>query len=652
MKYRLSVIRKIPFSLSLTALLLLQACAEDTGSFSEELANEAAAYQDSGDALLSAGSEPETGAASAGDEDGSDVDADEDLDGDLSVSTVTPGSTGSDNEDADTTDSESDAGSDADSDVVSGGSTSESEPDVDSDSDSDSDSDEDDAVADNSDADVVEEETEEPVVSIPSYSTDTRQSLFSEPVTLPACDAADPDVAFIDDVSDLSMLNDSDKRVFCISPNDYRSFGEITLSADGSSAEPRVLRLYYDGLDDDTPIALVPESERAILPNFILSNADYWLFDRISVVGVSGSDLAMHIDDGSEGTTLNRVDFHDFERGIDIEDGGHNTLIQNSLIGDMRVSGDYVCIGLKGSGDYDKEIRNVKIIGNELYNCNDGIQAIFHPWKGNSADFAGLSIIDNDIYITDELYTDGSGNYTTSGDRACAENAMDLKAGSDDAANPVRVTGNRMWGYRWTDSNCGNGNLGSRGSLISAHYDAHNIIFSDNIFYDAGRGLTFSDTETSGYYANDVIVKDNVFHGMSTDYFSNYSGNAPHALLISGSYTHGFTVEDNVFVDSSMWLYNDADDNSFNCNVVLDGGSVGKMSGSSLSASGNAYFATNALSIDSNPIEYGSVSDAQHEPLCFTRKRQSSPETYCLSNVMPTESSPHNCANNVDDLAG
>ena len=193
----------------------------------------------------------------------------------------------------------------------------------------------------------------------------------------------------------------------------------------------------------------------------------------------------------------------------------------------------------------------------------------------------------------------------------------------------------------------------SWGSVISAHYGARNIIINDNIVFDSGRGFAFTGEANDGdsrYFVSDVEVSGNVFHGFDESLF-DYASSQGIALMVYGQFTKRFDIHDNVIVDTSYWSSNNkSNDNSYRCNVLVNAGTTKWWNYSRVDVSGNAYFDTVVHNLDSQPVSYSSVADAQHEDLCFTRKRQSAPEALCLNDAKPTANSPHSCASSVAAL--
>jgi hypothetical protein len=125
------------------------------------------------------------------------------------------------------------------------------------------------------------------------------------------------------------------------------------------------------------------------------------------------------------------------------------------------ISNDAVAIILIGEEwNIDGYVLNTKILNNEIRNCNDGIMPLRFPSQGHHVNYPGTLIDGNHIYVDTDVYTDGNGKHKADGLWAWTENAIDLKAGSDDPDNPMIITNNILWGYRRTDTNGGGPDLG------------------------------------------------------------------------------------------------------------------------------------------------------------------------------------------------
>ena len=252
------------------------------------------------------------------------------------------------------------------------------------------------------------------------------------------CNSKRSDLKLIRSDADWRFLNDPRYRVFCVTPGNYLGVGRINLVKSGTAANPRYLLL--DGTDADHP-ATMTEDERAVVAGLKIEGA-WWTIDRLAIrgagvlVAISGSNNVLKrslIEGGGGGAGQINLGT------------GNGTVLQDNVLRNTnrKPDSDFHCIKAP------QFTRDVRIIGNEIYNCGgDGLQ-IYRS--------AGMIIADNDFYITPEIYSDCNGNLDQSGECACAENAIDIK-GTIDKSDPepgdwVRIVNNRFWGFRKTDEN-------------------------------------------------------------------------------------------------------------------------------------------------------------------------------------------------------
>lgn len=441
-------------------------------------------------------------------------------------------------------------------------------------------------------------------------------STYLEDITLPECDASNPEVQFISSDADWSKINDSSKRIFCVKPGNY---GSVTLTADGTSTARRYIIL--DNGNNEHPQTLSEAEQANVKLN--LNGANYWTIDRISNLHAT-TDIATTINGKSQYNILNRMNFSDFYKfGIMFMDGSNNNTIQQSRIADQSLAGrkaDGVGISFIGEvWNSQSYVYNTKIVANEFKNCGDGIM-LMRLWKDWDASipvptgYDGTIIDSNHIYISSDIYTDGSGNPTTSGNYAYAENAIDLKAGSDNPNNKVIITNNFMWGYRQSDTTGSNTN--DPGSAVSIHYGVQNVVIENNYIFDSVRGISAGDAKGFSYGLSDAIISDNIFWSI-------------HEFDLVLWASNNLTVARNIIHGATYWAsFNGCYNSTLSDNVIIAaGGSTGSLSeGSTLS---NTYF-------------YSTTFDAQHVDLTFiTDVYTSTPRKITLYGAAPTVDSPH-----------
>jgi hypothetical protein len=94
---------------------------------------------------------------------------------------------------------------------------------------------------------------------------------------------------------------------------------------------------------------------------------------------------------------------------------------------------------------------------------------------------------------------------------ALTENAIDLKGGSGDPNNPVRIANNRIYGFR------NSGQCKSDGVAMTIHWWAKNIVVEDNIVFDCPGGvrdLTWPPGTPDVNATRNIVYRRNVFHGI------------------------------------------------------------------------------------------------------------------------------------------
>lgn len=165
-----------------------------------------------------------------------------------------------------------------------------------------------------------------------------------------------------------------------------------------------------------------------------------------------------------------------------------------------------------------------RIVNCQIYNFPDSI-AVTHavdniPTPGGLGDgiINGTVIAGCDFYTTPDLYTvDG---------KAPTENALDLKGGSSDPSDPVRVIDNRMHGFRFSTIVGG-----SDGAAVVVHNWSRNYYFGRNVMYDCPVGARVDVWPTGQpQVARGIVFEENVFHGIRP-FAAGDAGKAIHARL-------------------------------------------------------------------------------------------------------------------------
>ncbi|MBW2456616.1 MAG: hypothetical protein JRI68_19010, partial [Deltaproteobacteria bacterium] len=280
---------------------------------------------------------------------------------------------------------------------------------------------------------------------------------------------------------------------------------------------------------------------------------------------------------------------------------------------------------LSGENDGNPaQVLGTRIVNNEIVDFTDSIQ-LYRPNNATHAiDFGGTIIDENDLYLTDAIYSDCNGNLEPQGDCACAENAVDIKSAGTGSNNIVQVSNNRMWGFKDTDTACGG--TGSWGPAAVIHQGSEYSLFQANKIWSCARGLSFTSSRHS--------VIDNVIYAIDNPYADQGYG-----LVLNGSSSEAYR---NIIIDVRNWSTVTGADTDFRCNALLDAGNPGGTPGAGITADYNWYFNAGQLALPGDhDIVAAQASDAFHEDLCFWARRWTGPEQICIPRGAISGSSPH-----------
>jgi hypothetical protein len=442
--------------------------------------------------------------------------------------------------------------------------------------------------------------------------------------------------------ADWSKLN-GPGTVFCVSVGSFAP-GTVNVTADGTAASPRILRFVGSSSTYEPWQAATRATFSGAL---VFGGANHWVVDgirftRTVVDHIIKLENATHV-------TFQNILMEGAGGGVgqlNLRPGISNITLQNSVLRDTtQGSSDRHCIKLVGRST------NVRIVDNEIYNCaGDAIQVGNGTSSGESDVNEGVVIQGNDLYITTALWSNCNGVKTITGPCACAENAIDIK-GTTRAADPVpeskwaKIRGNRMWGFQKPDSTCG-GTPSSHTQTVVFHYSgADNILFEDNIVFDAGGGIGLPDKTQGAVPPDDVsehiTIRNNLVYNIWAKSGATTGGGG---IELFGK--EAFRVEyyfNSLIKAGQFYLLRSANSgaNDFRCNLVIDGKTS---SGSDqMTVSHDAYYNSAKLSQDAAPPSIVTTSAAAANMIdqCFTIKRQTAPKTKCLAGAMSTASSPH-----------
>jgi hypothetical protein len=226
---------------------------------------------------------------------------------------------------------------------------------------------------------------------------------------------------------------------------------------------------------------------------------------------------------------------------------------------------DSVAVSLSSWGVRYSEIKNTKILNNEIVNSNDGIQLVRNPmiWldksdsmygKYQDANCEGTIIDGNHIYIDSSIYTDGKGNFDPNGIFAYAEDGMDFKVGSENANNPMIVSNNHLWGFRRSDST--NSYISSSGVGIGAHFGVNNVQILNNVIFDSASGISTGDNNRFAFGMGNSVIKNNILYNVGPHVKWSKSS------AIKATESKNLKIEDNLIIGGrsyySMFQYNDS----------------------------------------------------------------------------------------------
>ena len=454
------------------------------------------------------------------------------------------------------------------------------------------------------------------------------QSPYEEKITLPTYDESNSEMMIISKNSDWSHINDAGKKYFFVEPGDYSGAGFVKLTASGTADSKRYIVLHNG---NNTHPGKLDRSELAKV-GFIFNNCDYWVIDRMAYWDSHAVYNPIQIKN-SDNNIINRYYMHDVGNGIYIYPGSDNNTVQNCRIerDDISIYFDRAAIGLYNNRENNIAIKNTKILNNEIKNFVDGVQTIrVNEMNTPNNNYEGTIIDYNQIYIDSTIYTDGKGNHDPHGDFAYAENALDLKVGSDNPDNPMVITNNIMWGFRHSDET--NSSLGDAGAVMPVHYDANNIIVEDNISFNSTIGFSIADPKVSYSMANSKI-KNNVFYAIRKHVF--YLANASNIVFeknlikrIGGNH-NGYWLEG----------YYNSDVTFLNNMIVNANYSTTKFSYSNYTSTNNEYFGAYPGAIaDGSDVKHSTDPTANYEDFVFTTDRYTnSPREITIPKIKPVQ---------------
>ena len=467
------------------------------------------------------------------------------------------------------------------------------------------------------------------------------QSEFEIPIEVPPCDVTNPEVQIIESNKDWGRINDVNKQIFCVKPGDYTSIGSIVLHQSGTETKRRYISLFSEShpeySDTTQNPANVSLNEQAVVKQFRILNANYWVIDRIVQRGAdAGGGYIL----GDQNIFNNML----FERAprfqLVMYNGSDHNVVQYSVCREQTENIDTMCFGITDHIGPDNAIPTGefhtlgnRFVSNEIYDYTDGIQLVHAPGVDRQ-DMSGTIIDNNDIYITEKRYVDAEGKPDSNGDYACAENGIDLKIGGSGAslADRVTISNNRIWGMR--QSNCPTmSDAGVAISTVQSGVATSYLHIEGNILFNNARGMMIGRQDNTG-----IIIKNNII----TD--SRPPDAAPREFGISSpdpSIGEPMLIYGNAI--SGHYYWTGAEENKdYQCNFILD--SIAAPKRTRASGSKNSYFVTdyksNYIGSEIGSDHVGLPSEAHFEEACFVIQAITNPNVKCLKNAAPSLSTP------------
>ncbi len=324
---------------------------------------------------------------------------------------------------------------------------------------------------------------------------------------------------------------------FVLTEGDYRHWGRLNLSGVSGTLERRKVLRYVDATTH--PINRV---EQAVIEYIDVGAGEpchNWVFHGLTFAASSLNHHAAIQVESSNIVWSDNLHSSYETYGLRIRRGAKNCTVQRCVfrhpIRDACHDDVGVQIQLMHHDTIDGNMNGIRILDNEFRNCGDGVQ-VTDDAGTPALSAAGLLIEGNDFYVTDAYRIPSD-----LGEFAVTENGIDLKHGSNDPNDPVRIRGNRFWGYRYTGSPIAGR---SNGACLTIHRFAENLVIEGNVFFDAPIcwfvNVRHIDQDAS---SRNILFKGNYVHGIRV-----------HSMRDTGEIVWGATPEtydSNIFSSST-----------------------------------------------------------------------------------------------------
>lgn len=481
---------------------------------------------------------------------------------------------------------------------------------------------------------------------------------YLEPVDIPAYDPNDSTHVLITPTNGMwneSVLNNLSYKHFYITPGNYLG-STIWLRSAGTENDRRTLSLYNpSNPTNDTHPGALPDNEQANCKFSITDQAHYWTIDRLSNLDDPSTSYAVTIFGGADYTILNRLHIRNAYKGIYIYPGSDFNTVQNCYLDTATHAGrvnDALGVGIRHDGAAFSEVLATKIINNDIRNYGDGIQLI--KKDVGATNFEGTIIDSNRIWIDSDIYTNGdwsTNGYNAGGKYAVAENAIDVKAGSDNAANPVIISNNICWGYREIDTTTGQNSIA--GVPINVSYqETKNIIYDSNIVFDSEWGMHLMNLTGTGSKIINNIMFDIGHITPSIPKFPNgrdvWVFSIPRESTINSS--TGVLIGNNSIINTgvnpttggrALYAWTNADVMELNNNLFIDTINIHGDYASNSRDNNWYYNHAGAKLSGTNENDMSSTNPQMGDYTFVYEQFTSQPKTKTLAGVISTMDSPH-----------
>jgi|GEM_PF-3993065 len=467
-----------------------------------------------------------------------------------------------------------------------------------------------------------------------------QQQDYTVSYSLPECNTSNSKVKIISSNADWKDINSSQYNIFCVKPGDYTGAGLISITADGTSSSRRYIRYMSSNDGGEAPWNQAAD-QRAIVEGLHLTGASWWVISRITVTDPdfnSGLRYMLSLRENSDNNIIANVLVEKTPKSASyVGKGSDNNTFYANVFRTTQISSTeshcmFVNAGTEGDASSLQNVKNLKIIDNEFYNCaGDAIQFWTSNKENPSGDIAGLVVHGNDFYVTPDMYTNCTGSFSKSGMCSCSEGALDLKIGvkssSPSTSERLVINDNRMWGFRQADSSAKCSSLSDPGYAVALHKTESD--FADiigNFIFDSSSGVY-----TAGS-ADNVQVKSNLFYQVN----SNQTGGKRGVLELGGKVGE---ISNNVVIESNIYLKADGDNYTIQNNHFLNAGDWKTRNNGDLTTNSKVidnYF-YNTQPYDGNAVTQGNIVNASAEGVgqthCFKIKRLTNPTNVCIDNA-------------------